>query len=163
MKRSILLFVILSVTLVLNSGAQAQFPDVTIQDIQTVDPDSLAIGIDDSPFLDDTVTTRGIVVFPPGLSSSVPQGAAVVYIVDPAGGGEYSGMNVLTQANEGNLLGGFQLGDSIRVTGLIEEFEGSGDVPGSLTQLRPIQTPDLLGFVAPPEPVEIDPAEFAGT
>ncbi|MFQ5864402.1 MAG: T9SS type A sorting domain-containing protein [bacterium] len=134
----------------------AQFPEVTIQEIQSVPPESLAIAVDASPFEGDTVTTVGVVTAPPGLSSSVEQGDATMYIMDPSGGVEFSGINVFTQGGTGNLLAGLQLGDSIRVTGRVQEFS-------TITELVPTKAPDILGFGIPPEPVLIDPADLGGT
>ncbi|MFQ5707617.1 MAG: FlgD immunoglobulin-like domain containing protein [bacterium] len=138
------------------TGHAGAFPEVTIQEIQMVDPESLAVAIDASPLLGDTVSTVGVVYAPPGLSSSVPVGDAKMFIMDVAGGVEYSGINVITLGANGNLLAGFQVGDSVKVTGTVGEF-------GTQTQLVPIDAPELLGFTNPPQPVLIDPADLGGT
>ncbi|MFQ5752948.1 MAG: hypothetical protein ACE5HI_13220, partial [bacterium] len=123
----------------------AQISEVTIQDIQTVAPESLAIAVDASPLVGDTVSTIGVVIAPPGLSSSVPAGDAKMFIMDATGGAEFSGLNVITLGGNGNLLAGFQLGDSVKVTGTVGEFS-------TQTQLVPTQDLELLGFTNPLEP-----------
>ncbi len=138
------------------SVAVAQYPDVTIQQIQTVPPESLAVAKDASPLLGDTVRVTGVVFMPPGLSSSVPTGDAKMFIMDTTNGLPFSGVNVITLGGNGNLLAGIQVGDSVRITGVVGEFRG-------FTQVVPIAAPEVLGIVNPPTPITIDPADLGGT
>lgn len=156
MKQLILFGTIVGVCFALNTVAQAQVPEVTIQDIQTVPPESLAVAADASPVSGDTVTTTGIVFFPPGLSSSVPAGDAKMFIMDISGGNEFSGLNVITLGGNGNLLAGFQVGDSVKITGSVSEFS---------TQTQIVATEDLqlLSVTDPPAAIVIDPADLGGT
>ena len=151
------LSVLLAIGVMLPALASAQIQDVTIQDVQTVPPESLAVAADASPLRGDTVRVVGVVIMPPGLSSSVPQGDAKMFIMDTTAGKEFSGVNVITLGGNGNLLAGIQLGDSIRVTGVVGEYQ-------SMTQIVPTQAPELLGIATSiPGPITIDPADLGGT
>src|SRR6476659_2509911 len=123
----------------------AQFPQVSIHDIQYIDPQDLANGIDTSIYYLDTVMGEGIVTFDPcdyGLSTT--GGRVGTWLEDPAGGA-WSGVHVLIDAaaigysgslsslnNDVQFIDNFQPGNKVKCTGLISSFGlSSAPVPGN--------------------------------
>lgn len=110
------------------TGLRAQYPLVTIQDIQTVSGPNLAACLDTSPYFGDTVRVRGIVMMDGGLAQSA------------------GGRNIWMQGSNGGAFGGIDLfgsstnttspddvldlvaGDSIEVLGYVDEFQGESEI-----------------------------------
>lgn len=152
---------------------QAQYPLVSIHDIEFVSAQDLSLGIDTSVYYGDTVQVEGIVTFDPcdyGLSQS---GSRVgTWLEDPSGGA-WSGVHVLIDAaaigysgtledlnNDVQFIDNFQPGNKVKCTGIVSSFgiNGSTPVPGN-TQilLLPIQSSITgLGSIPAPSVVTID-------
>ena len=130
---------ILSLCLLLGLGLVAQGQVLrTIADIQT--PVNLAACNDSSIYVGDTVIVRGTLVVDGGLAQAVS--GRNVWIQD--GVGPWNGLDVFGQTGVAttpddilNLLAG----DSVEITGFIDEFQGE-------TEIRPLNV-TLLGFGNP--------------
>jgi predicted extracellular nuclease len=110
--------------------SQAQYPLLTIEQIQRPSQDSLAACNDRSPYLDDTVRVQGIVVVDGGLAYSAD--GRQVWIQEGPGAWQgidirYGGNNPTTPADMWDLVSG----DQVEITGVVERF-------GAETQLNPL-------------------------
>lgn len=124
--------------------AQAQYPLVSIHDLQYIDAPSLAAGIDTSIYYKDTVQVEGIVTFDPcdyGLSTT---GSRVGTWLQDAAGGSFNGVHVLIDAaaiglsnlntlnNDVQFIDNFQVGNKVKCTGIVSSFGlSSAPVPGN--------------------------------
>lgn len=134
MKQSLLSFFI---AVILSSTAFAQYPLVTIEQVQTVTPSALGNCDDQTFYLGDTVIIEAKVVMdgnlavPSGVGN--PNGHKNLWL-QQGSGGPYKGINIFnlsgTSVTEDphNLIAG----DSVRVTGLIDDYNGE-------TQLMPLE------------------------
>jgi PKD repeat protein/DNA/RNA endonuclease YhcR with UshA esterase domain len=153
MKQSILsLFSVL----ILGSTAFAQYPVVTIEQVQTVTQSALGNCDDQTFYLGDTVIIEAKVVMdgnlavPSGVGN--PNGHKNLWLQQGAGG-PYKGINVFnlsgTSVTEDphNLIAG----DSVRITGLIDDYNGE-------SQLMPLEgsSIEILGQNQSITPVVID-------
>ncbi len=144
-------------------AAQAQFPAVSIFDIQFLDEFELAAGNDLSDYNGDTVVVEGVVAFDPcdyGLSTnrkgtwvqSNPGApfAGVEVLIDAAAIG-YSGS--LQDLNDDALfIDNFQVGNTVRFTGIVSNFSGNTQM-----QVLPIpSTIEALGTKPAPLVITID-------
>lgn len=132
-------------TLAMLHGAMAQYPLVSIYDLQYIDPQGLSDGIDTNSYYLDTVQLEGIVTFDPcdyGLSTT--GGRVGTWLQDPSGG-SFKGIHVLIDAaaigygaglnalnNEVQFIDNFQLGNKVKCTGIVSNFGlSSAPVPGN--------------------------------
>lgn len=136
----------LALFLVVAVAAHAQKPLKTIQEVQFVSQQNLAAGNDASSFLvTDTIRIRGVVVMDAGLSTIV--GGKQVWI-QTNDGSPFSGIDVYQPFPSSGGDGGTGIltltaGDSVEITGHVEEFQGETEfVPNNTTPATPIQ---LLG------------------
>lgn len=123
--------------------AFAQYPTVTIRQIQEVDSASLAMNMDASPLLGDTVIVYGTVMMDGRVEDSQNPGSFIrnatpgnhhnIWIQD--GSGPWSGLDVFhlngeTSAGPTTPIDMLDLvaGDSIKVTGVIEEFNAESEI-----------------------------------
>ncbi|MBX7109829.1 MAG: T9SS type A sorting domain-containing protein [Chitinophagales bacterium] len=122
----------------------AQYPLVSIHDLQYIDAPSLAAGIDTSIYYKDTVQVEGIVTFDPcdyGLSTT---GSRVGTWLQDAAGGAFNGVHVLIDAaaiglsnlntlnNDVQFIDNFQVGNKVKCTGIVSSFGlSSAPVPGN--------------------------------
>jgi hypothetical protein len=141
-------FLSISVLVLAVLPATAQWPEVTIQDIQFLEaPDSAA---DASSMLGDTVVVEGVVM---GHARSLWGGARWgMMIADPTGGGgPWSGVQIIQHdtTEAGTNITAVQEGLTVKFTGLVEEFSYNPNARAA-TQVA------LL--VNPPVPIE-----FTGT
>lgn len=97
-----------------------------------------------SGYVGDTVTVTGIVT-----ASAANTNLGYVYI-QQAGQTEWGGIWV----SAGSLITGFNVGDQISVTGVVEEYFG-------LTRLANVSAANLIQTGAAPAPVVVDPAQFS--
>lgn len=121
MKRSLLSIVLIALV----SLAQAQYPLVTIEDIQTVTQADLGNCIDESSYLGDTVRVRGVVVVDGGLSQIVS--GRQVWIQDSTGpfrGLDIYGGDPTTTQPVDQLLAGLE----IELTGVVINFSGETEI-----------------------------------
>jgi len=141
------LFLLLAVMMIVPAAAQQ---NVKIRDIQFVHPDSLKLpgnNRDRSPMTGDTVSVVGVVVTGP---RSLWTGQRWSFILADTAYGEWNFIQVVqhdtTNAGAVNTnVSALQVGDVIRITGLIAEAFSDGLIH-THTQLEP--------FTAPPVPVE---------
>jgi hypothetical protein len=129
-------FMLLGVTV-----ANAQYPLKTIADIQTVSPQDLAAGIDESPLFQDTVRIRGVVIMDAGLSQVSTTVAGKQVWIQTNGGSVFAGIDVYQDNPAGNDDGGTGIlalvaGDSVEITGWVDEFQGE-------TEFRPVTNPAI--------------------
>lgn len=105
-------------------SAQAQYPLVTVQDIQTVTPMQLAACVDSSTYNNDTVRVQGVVVTPSADAAFTTATRGQIWI--RSGYGPFSGLDVI-QFDDPNSNGMSNLlpGDSVEITGVITEYQGS--------------------------------------
>lgn len=129
-------------------AAKAQYPVKTIQEVQTVSQQDLAAGNDASSLaLTDTVRIRGVVIMNAGLSTIV--GGKQIWI-QTNDGSDFSGIDVYqpfpgstTPGDGGTGILTLVEGDSVEITGHVEEFQGETEfVPNNTNPATPIQ---LLG------------------
>ncbi|MDZ7261493.1 MAG: hypothetical protein ONB05_05240, partial [candidate division KSB1 bacterium] len=133
-------------------GNKAFPPIKTIYEIQYVPEESLAVGMDDSPFLGDTVVVEGIVA---GSPRSLWAGARwSMIIVDPAGG-PWNGLQVIQHdtTKPGTDLTAVMIGDKVRFTGVIEEYSYSG-ISWTQTQIALLTNPPVpVEFISSENPI----------
>lgn len=125
--------------------AFAQYPLVSIYDLQYIDPQGLSDGIDTNSYYLDTVQIEGIVAFDPcdyGLSTT---GGRVGTWLQGASGGAFNGIHILIDAaaigysaglnalnNDVQFIDNFQLGNKVKCTGIVSNFGlSSAPVPGN--------------------------------
>jgi hypothetical protein len=122
MKRTLLFFSMLGIW----AAMMAQYPNVTIRQIQEVSAMNLQNCDDTASFIGDTVTTAGVVITPGGIAFR--NDGHNVWI--QTGAGPWNGLNI-DDASEDNGLDLLIPGDSIQVTGVVSRFNGE-------TQIDPI-------------------------
>jgi hypothetical protein len=105
--------------------AFAQYPIVSIQDIQTVTPQNLQACIEASPLVGDTVQVVGTLVQKPDSAALTDNNSFQFWIRN--GYGDFSGLDIIGFFDP-NLIGvtNLEQGDSIRLTGVVTEF-GPGE------------------------------------
>ena len=153
MKKALLSLLLLVWTAV----ALAQYPHVTVKQIQQVPADSLAMAdtitnyqanstqpewtLQTSPYMNDTVVVTGIVAVPPMVITYTSSGWTMVLYDTAATQDAWAG--ILVRANIADstqlIADGFMsvsAGDTITMTGLVSEFPTQRGF--SLTQLQPI-------------------------
>lgn len=108
---------------------QAQYPTVTIQQIQTVSAQALANCVDTINFSGDTVITHGTVVMDGGISQS-PADNRNVWI--QSGSGSFSGIDLYTIGVPVPVPGTDVLdliaGDSVEITGIVTTFANESEL-----------------------------------
>ena len=159
-----LMIVIVYIAYSLGFSLLPPFRAVTIQEIQTKQTDSLAIGRDRSNILGDSVTIVGRVIAPPRVSPANNDFRTLLrgssswqcYIQDTASG--LFGGITLRQATRGpqTLIDLIDTGAVIRVKGYVQEFWGTNSVPGNTGWLTQLQI-DTLG-----SPLQIDILQASG-
>ncbi|MCU0612868.1 MAG: hypothetical protein MUE60_13910, partial [Candidatus Eisenbacteria bacterium] len=154
--RSLVLLALLTAAV---TPAFAQWPEVTIQDIQTV---ANADSSDDSAFNADTVRVVGVVV---DDARSLWIGARWSTMITTPEGGPWSGLQVVQNDTMvgGTNFSAVQPGFKVRFTGYVEEYP-SGDA-NSGTELilltNPLVPIEVLGIDALPEPEILTCEDFA--
>ena len=157
MKTRLLFLVLILATF---NMAKAQYPAVTIEDIQTVTPTALGNCDDQTFYLGDTVIIRAKVVMDGNLA--VPSGASIPnghknFWLQQGNGGPYKGLDVFqfsslsVSEDPHNLIAG----DSIEIIGYIEDYNGE-------TEIVPLEGSSitLLGQGQPITPVQVSIADL---
>ncbi|MBI1315249.1 T9SS type A sorting domain-containing protein [bacterium] len=155
----------LPLALLLGFSAQAQYPYVSITNLNFVSPADLAMCNDTTPYLGDTIRTRGVVITDGGLtevaSGSVQGGLRpFIFVVDTANGGAMSPfasievMGVVQDAN-GNLIPHPSFvyvapGDIVDIVGFVGEFNGNNQL-----SLLDGNSFNIVGTVNSPVPATI--------
>lgn len=125
--------------MLLFSVSFAQYPVVTIQDIQFVQPAALGNCDDQTVYLGDTVSIRAKVVMDgnKAVPSGVDQGTG---LPNPTGhknvwlqqgnGGEWSGLDVfqLSSISASEDIWNLLAGDSIQIDGVIDDYQGETEI-----------------------------------
>ncbi len=116
---------ILALLLCSGYSAFAQYPLVTIQDIQTVTPANLSACIEASQLVGDTVRVRGALVQKPDSAALTDNNSYQFWIRN--GYGPFSGLDIIGFVDP-NTIGVTNLeeGDSVEITGVVTEF-GPGE------------------------------------
>ena len=155
MKKSLLFLLISSFTAV-----YAQFPLVSIEDIQFRDEASLAGEDDLSLYNGDTVTVQGIVTFDPCTYALSTSGSRMgTFVVDQDNVGGWTGLHVLIDPGASGFGGtledlndatlfvdNFQIGNVVEFTGIVGTFDG-------FTQIVLLDEPSsIIGFSSVPDP-----------
>ncbi len=150
----------------------AQYPVVTIRDIQYQPPDSLAAGKDKSPRLGDTVTVIGVVMIPPLDNPNTTRKPIMwagarwqTYIADTNySNTEWAGLNVIQHdTSAAGQSTYFDLLDTcmiVAITGRVEEFGTTySQTQHAVLLTQPVQ---ILGYKDfRPAPVQVQVSEFA--
>lgn len=125
----ILSAVLLSLFAVTAVQAQIKSDTLTVQQIQEVDPDTLAAGNQNSPHLGDTVTVTGVVYAAPRMSPGGPPlfalGNAYTLYIQDENGGAWSGLNVRASdsvASGSTLVTVIDTGYVVRLTGVVTQY-----------------------------------------
>ncbi|MCS6990981.1 MAG: hypothetical protein NZL95_03885 [Chitinophagales bacterium] len=151
--------------LLLSCSLSAQYPLVSIYDLQYVNAQLLAAGADTSAYYLDTVRVEGIVTFNPcdyGLSTTGSrvgtwlsdgtsnQWSGVHVLLDPGAIGYTGSINDLNNAV--TFIDNFQVGNKVQCTAIVSSFGLSGaPVPGN-TQLLLLPTASILKGIGQPVP-----------
>jgi hypothetical protein len=140
----------------------AQYPEVSIRDIQFIGSDSLNTYWDDDvagPYEGDTVTVTGIVMVPP-YNNHKPDSGTIVYLGSLAGfymqdtaATDWSGILVYI-SNPGDYpdFQNLDSGTVVKVTGVVTHYVNSTQKTTELA-LIDFTADNILNFVARPEPV----------
>ena len=153
---------LLSFALLFALCAQAQYPYVSITDINFVSNTDLALCKDTSAYLGDTIRTRAVVITDGGLtevaSGSVQGGLRpFIFVVDTANGGAmnpFASIEVMgvVQDAGGNLIPHPSFvyvapGDIVEIVGFVGEFNGNNQL-----SLLDGNSFNILGTTNPPVP-----------
>ena len=159
MKRTLQLFCLI---LCMGVSASAQYPLVTIKDIQTKTPGELAACNDTANFYEDTVRIQGVVItnvdssrFDEGADQGCFSIRTQFWIMDTAGG-TFSGLDVLQFFDPAdNDVATLFPGDFVEITGVIEEF-------GHESEIVPLEGVDVipLGTGTVPGPVVVNVSDL---
>lgn len=145
---------VLSLAVIANTITFAQYPTITIRQMNEVPLDSLVLAdslqstqpgrwtLQASPYMGDTVTVVGLCVVPPKILTFTAGGFTMLLYDTSANNTVWGGVFVRVNAPADTaqiILDGFlnvEAGDVIRITGLVSEFP-TGSM-NSVTQLQPI-------------------------
>lgn len=157
-------FQLLVVAMMFNIVAFAQYPLVSIDSIQWVHPDSLAVGNTLSRYEGDTVRVRGLVIYNPRqhvLSTSFKAS----YLVDTASlsTNNWKGLliRMLTPDSVATqFFNNFMPGNIVECTGVVAEYRGTEPNSGETqVDLIPVAT-QVVGFATPPAPKVVPVSNF---
>lgn len=123
-------YLLLGLFLSLTLGVQAQYPLVTIQDIQTRSGADLSACIDSSSYNGDTVRMRGRVMTHPDSSRFSATGSSPrAQFWLQAGTGPFGGIDIIQFDDpQTNGVANLLPGDSIEITGSITEFNNETEM-----------------------------------
>ncbi|QQS38045.1 MAG: T9SS type A sorting domain-containing protein [Ignavibacteriales bacterium] len=116
---------ILSLVLLISSNIFAQYPEVTLYDIQYQDSLSLVTNGDQpSPLLGDTLVVTGLVMNPAytGTVTTLNSGAPAVYIQDTSGSNAFGGILVRFPNGSSPQFDAIDSGIVAKFTGIVTEF-----------------------------------------
>lgn len=144
---------LIAFSLLISVNVFAQYPEITIMDIQYQDPDSLLLNGDQpSPYNGDTVTVVGVVMVAPFRDANPDSGTTLIagapaIILQDTSETEWAGIMARFPGSNAtfNVL---DTGTVIRATGWVDEYYVT-------TQLNIIEFEgsDVLGFMQRPQPV----------
>ncbi|MCY7410019.1 MAG: hypothetical protein LH473_07085, partial [Chitinophagales bacterium] len=139
------LLLLLTFTTLLSNYTFAQYPLISINDLQLVDPQTLSNGKDTSLYYGDTVQVEGIVNFDPCDYGQSTTGSRNGTWLQTAGGGAWNGIHVLIDPgalgysgtlndlnNAVQFIDNFQVGNKVKCTGILSSFGlTNAPVPGN--------------------------------
>ncbi len=148
-------------------GKKSAADSLTIADTQFIRADVIGLGAnDDSPFLGDTLTVTGIVMNGP---RAINLGARWGAFIQDERGGPWSGFFVIQHDTTagGTLLSAAQVGDKIKMTGIMSEFPSNANTQ-SISQFALITSPvtpiEFVDFGRPtPQPILLTPGDLGAT
>lgn len=156
MKRILLLFAIVMVSLLNATSSHAQIINTTIRDIQTVVAQDLAACIDTPRYVNKRVRIKGVVINRGGIAQTQSVGNRQLWIREASSySGPFTAIGLRATANQPNKgvdLLSLEEGDSVEVVGTVGEFVGSQDAETQIN-VSP-NSPDsvaILGTVAKPQ------------
>jgi hypothetical protein len=166
---------IIIVSLLLSATLFAQYPEVSIMDIQYQDPAGLLVYFEDdmpSSYEGDTLTVTGIVMVPPYKAAN-PDSGVLMYVGGGAGGfflqdtSETDWASVLVRIEGASNYPAFQILDSgtvVKVTGYVNEYSTTTQKTTQFNLLD-FTGSEVIGFSPRPEPVELtlDSLKVTGT
>jgi len=149
------ILLLITFSLLLSVNVFAQYPEITIMDIQYQDPDSLLLNGDQpSPYNGDTVTVVGVVMVAPFRDANPDSGTTLIagapaIILQDTSETDWAGIIARFPGSNAtfNVL---DTGTVIRATGWVDEYYVT-------TQLNIIEFEgsDVLGFMERPQPVTV--------
>ena len=148
-------YTLLLFTSIIVSGMAQTFQEVTIQEIQTATSQDLAACNDTANFIGATVISYGTVVMVALVPSPGSFGTDLVPISQAAGGrniwiqsgtGPFSGLDLFTTGavldnQEGVDILNLVSGDSVKITGIIDEFRGESEILPLNIELIDVELP----------------------
>ncbi len=157
-------FKLLLFSLLLSVSAWAQYPLVSIDSVQWVHPDSLALGNTLSRLEGDTVRVRGLVIYNP-RQHALSTNFKASYLVDTASlaTNNWKGLLVRMLTPDSvatQFFNNFVPGNIVEATGVVAEFRGT-ELNSGETQvdLIPVAT-QVVGFATPPAPKVVPVSNF---
>lgn len=137
------------------SGMAQNFQEVTIQEIQTKTAQSLAACNDTANFIGDTVITFGTIVMDALVPTPGSGGTDLVPNSQAAGGrniwlqsgtGPFSGIDLFSTGAVQDIQEGVDIldlvsGDSVKVTGIVDEFRGESELLPINIELIDVEAP----------------------
>jgi len=147
------------------TATYAQWPTVSIHDLQFRDEASLVAEDDLSLYDGDTVIVQGIVIFDPCTYALSTSGSRIgTFLVDETETGEWTGLHVLIdpgasgyggtleELNDATLfIDNFQVGNVVECAGIIGTFDENTqivliDEPSSIIGFSSVPDPEVLGI-----------------
>lgn len=151
-------YILYTLLLFTTAAANAQYPLVSIYDIQYKDEASLGLDDDLSNYDGDTVRVQGLVIFDPCTYALSTSGSRMgTFLVEETATGAWTGLHVLIDPGASGYSGtlqdlndatlfvdNFQIGNVVECTGYITSFDG-------FTQLTLLDiASEVVGFDTPP-------------
>ena len=123
-------YLLLGLFLTATLGLQAQYPLVTIQDIQTRSNTDLQACIDSSDYLNDTVRVRArVMTHPDSARFTVTGSSPRAQFWIQSGTGPFAGLDVIQFDDpQTNGVANLLPGDSIEITGYVDEFNNETEL-----------------------------------
>ncbi len=164
---------ILGVFLLLNTSVLAQYPEVTIMDIQYQDPSGLLIYFENdsaSAYEGDTVIVTGMVMVPPNIDADPGNGPLMYFgslrgfYMQDTSATEWAGLLVLQEPPISPELEILDSGTVVKVTGVVSEYAASNQKTTELFLIS-FDGSNIVGFQPKPEPIllTLDSLKETGT
>ncbi len=151
-------------SMLISISAWAQYPLVSIDSIQWVHPDSLAVGNTLSRYEGDTVRVRGLVIYNP-RQHALSQNFKASYLVDTSAlaTNNWKGLLIRMLSPDSvatQFFANFIPGNIVECTGVVAEFKGTEANSGETQiDLIPVAT-QVVGFATPPAPKQVPVSNF---
>jgi len=164
---------ILAGFLLLSTSVFAQYPEVTIMDIQYQDPSGLLIYFENdsaSAYEGDTVTVTGMVMVPPNIDANPANGPLMYFgslrgfYMQDTSATEWAGLLVLQEPPISPELEILDSGAVVKVTGVVSEYVASSQKTTELFLIS-FDGSNIIGFQDKPEPIvlTLDSLKETGT